>query len=746
MRRLSFHAMIIGGLVLLTVLLTYPMILHLTSHIPHHQYLEPSERDHWPFLWALGFVTRSVVEEHRWPFSTDMLFYPHGVDLTHPLLLGMGLPLAVSIPFVQVFGVVATYNLFILGAFTATAYVTFLLVRYLTHDSRAAFASGVIFAFSPYHMARAVTHFNLATSGMWIPLYILLFMRAVQGGRAIDLVFPPLVLALTFAANPYYAVFLGFFTAIYVVYHIISDRESSLYRAFLRHLCYMGGLALFLFLPVAWLLLVPGEKESQLYIPLAESSRWGADLLAFFVPSLHHTLWGSFVRPIYTRFYALFDGNDTEQTVYIGYIVLALAVVAVIKAPKAKTRFWLVAAVIFFGLSLGPFLHIYGRDTLSLNGLELFLPLPSFLLHVVPGLSAVRVSSRFSVMLMLAMAVLAGYGIQQLLQRVRRKAGAALLCLCLIVAAIACEFLIAPLPLLDARIPKIYERIAQEGEKGRTLLDVPLYWNRMQYQYFQITHRQRLFLGVVPRLSLSFLMHYADAVPFMPLFKKPELIGDYDQSLVDRRDVLSFIEFFDLSWIVIHKQYIAPEIFERLMLFLRRHFPITQEIEGDNIVALQVTREASNTDTLVEPDGYVYDFDPTNHQVFLTEGYSAPERWDDLTVVWSEGKASALWVYFPRVEDFTMELRLQPFNFPGSPPQGLTIVINGQPAGEITLATQAWHSYTMRLPATILRPGINTLRFRYRYAVSPASVIPGAQDPRKLAVAFDFVRFRPERP
>ncbi len=50
------------------------------------------------------------------------------------------------------------------------------------------------------------------------------------------------------------------------------------------------------------------------------------------------------------------------------------------------------------------------------------------------------------------------------------------MCLGLIGVTIGFEFSTIPLPLADARIPKVYDRIATQGGADGTLLDVPLYW------------------------------------------------------------------------------------------------------------------------------------------------------------------------------------------------------------------------------------------------------------------------------
>jgi hypothetical protein len=760
MRSLSFHTAILSGFTLLALMLTYPLILHLTTHIPLHRDWHPSGAEHWTSMWAFWFVEH-LLAEHQWSLSTDAIFFPRGVDLTNTTLFGFELTLAVSIPFVRSFGVILPFNLFIIGSFILTAYSTFLLVRYLTNDSRAAFISGIIFAFSPYQMARSLSMFGIITSAMWIPLYILCLIRATQGGLTRYLVLAPLVLTLTLISNPYYAIFLGLFSVIYSFYYITYDRGSIALGTLLRRLLSMVCMTMLLFLPLLWVILTHWSSDLQIDIPL--SPEFGADLLAFFLPSTHHTLWGNLVKPIY---YTHFTGNDIEQTVYIGYTVLLLSLFAVLKVSKNETRFWSLSALIFFVLSLGPFLHIYGKSILRVDGMPITFPLPNLLLHFFPLLSTVRAACRFSIMLMLALAVLAGFGAKYLLARLEGKLGAALLCLGLMTAAIGFEFSIVPLPLVDARIPKVYDRIATEDGSRGTLLDVPLYWFMTRYQYYQTAHLQRLLIGQAPRIPVTLLRNYADTMPFMRLFRNPELISDYEQTPIDRRDILRFLEFFDLSFIVLHKAHLGttlfdhlvgsphtppegtrlqgPEVFHRLMRFLQTHFPIEWMEEEGDIVVLKLARGHQVDDLWIGKDGFTLDFDSTTPQFFLAEGWSAPELWRDLTVAWSNGKDSRLWMYLPRAEALTMELKLVPFTFPESPPQGMKIYVNGQFLKHISMETRHWQNHAVHLTHDDLTPGINTFRFVYDYTASPAELSPSNIDRRQLAVAFDYIAFHPE--
>ena len=89
-------------------------------------------------------------------------------------------------------------------------------------------------------------------------------------------------------------------------------------------------------------------------------------------------------------------------------------------------------------------------------------------------------------------------------------------------------------------------------------------------------------------------------------------------------------------------------------------------------------------------------------------------------------------------------MRLLPFRYPAALPQELKLYVNGHHLRDISLPNEGWQIHSFRLPRSFLSEGINVFRFVYRYAVSPQEVVPRSQDRRRLAVAFDFMRFRPE--
>jgi hypothetical protein len=91
----------------------------------------------------------------------------------------------------------------------------------------------------------------------------------------------------------------------------------------------------------------------------------------------------------------------------------------------------------------------------------------------------------------------------------------------------------------------------------------------------------------------------------------------------------------------------------------------------------------------------------------------------------------------------TLELSLLPFRAPSLPAQAMTVHVNGQRVGELALE-DGWRRYRLALPAGAMRAGINTIRFVYRVAATPAGTVPGSEDTRILAVAFDRLELRPE--
>ena len=132
---------------------------------------------------------------------------------------------------------------------------------------------------------------------------------------------------------------------------------------------------------------------------LWRSSPPGADIVTLVLGHPRHVLTGSYT----TADYAALGIDVIEQSLWLGFAPM-LMLVAWRRHwfPARDARIWLVLAVLFLVLSLGPFLRVAGRDT--------GVPLPHAALRYVPVVSNARMPGRAVVVVQLAVAMLLAVG------------------------------------------------------------------------------------------------------------------------------------------------------------------------------------------------------------------------------------------------------------------------------------------------------------------------------------------------
>ena len=151
------------------------------------------------------------------------------------------------------------------------------------------------------------------------------------------------------------------------------------------------------------------------------------------------------------------------STVYIGYSVLLLTVLAVIYRKKFPPliHFWWMTGGLFFLLALGPYLQFHGIRNFSLAGFNFSLPLPHLILLKLPLFDGTRIAARFSIILMLSLAVLSAYSCSLFVKRIDRSYGKgfSVIFVGIILGGIIGEYVTCPYPALDEqRIPHVYSR------------------------------------------------------------------------------------------------------------------------------------------------------------------------------------------------------------------------------------------------------------------------------------------------
>ena len=134
------------------------------------------------------------------------------------------------------------------------------------------------------------------------------------------------------------------------------------------------------------------------------------------------------------------------------------------------------------------------------------------------------------------------------------------------------------------------------------------------------------------------------------------------------------------------------------------------------------------------------DFRNEDSDSFLLSGWSGIEE----SGVWATSLSSEM-KFFTFLMDFNqrMDVECFPYTYPNSPPQEMSLCLNGHFIRKYLLTPQK-NRYSFLLPAEHLEKGENVLIFEFRYAESPQEVA-GGKDYRTLSVHFVSIDFPAKR-
>lgn len=569
--------LVILAYTILTLLMTYPLILNFFTHVT-------GCCDDSLNLWNSWWLKKSLVDLGTTPYYTSYLFHPTGVSLTFHTLSFFNSLLA--IPLQEIMGIIGAYNFLFILSFVLSGYGTYLLVKYLTGDSGAAFVSGIIFAFCPYRFAHMMAgHMNLITT-QWIPFYILYLIRTHKEENKQNPVLAGVFLFLVALSDWHYLGFMAIFTALFLAYTFWMNKDT-LNSGFLKRFLLFVFCSFALIFPLMYPLLETLFSGLEYgFSPIDFAVTYSADLFGFFIPPSFHPLFKDYVAGIHSRF----TGNMEERNVFFGYTVICLFFYYQIKESRIipwiserllliekKIRnplnvlkvllvsflysiffcfvfdfnlyyfiifntynffwvllfylikdhvidFWSLVAVFFSIISLGPILHVMG--TILFSGF--FLPLPGLLFYIIPGLSFLRDPGRFSLITMLSLAVLAGYSMKKISEK-RSIRGFFLVC---VSSLILFEFLAIPLPLTEKRIPQIYENISySEGDFALLEVPIPHFCSQNKgVMYYQTLHKKPIvggYISITPKERIQFILD----TPILQGFLNPVFLGLWGDTL-----------------------------------------------------------------------------------------------------------------------------------------------------------------------------------------------------------------------
>ena len=737
--------------------LTWPLARYFTTHVPGDGIDDPS------LAWNLWWVKTRLIEQLNLDiFHSDWMFYPIQINLGFYTLTPLnGL---LSVPLQAAFNLIIASNLILLLSFVLSGYGAFLLVRDLLRSSTLpstltppllpSLLAGLIYAFASSKLFYAgLGQFNIASS-QWIPFCVLYLLRMGCSPNQRATIRNALLAALflTFQAwsELTYASFLLIFIGLYFLWLLLIPKEFPTFsRQTWTHIIgsfvLLGVVFLVGIAPFLWAMLPDLRQEGDFFASGGGfADQFSADLMGYLVPTQLHPLVGDWVA-------GLPFAHDKGQQIYIGYTALAILIVGLVgllRHPSAIVRrqgwFWALITGFFWLLTLGPHVRWAGQD--------LPIPGPFALISQLPFFSGNRYPSRYSVMLMLGVAVLAGYGVWRIGDwrleigdwKTRRRPNLQSPISNLLIAFLSLLFLFEhasfPLPINDSRVPAIYKTLAAAGApsgKDSTVLELPTGWRNgarvlgkpdeliMMQQWYQTVHGKRRLGGNTSRNPTYKFQYFSEA----PLLGDLIALMNADQAhiaaLVDAeldqmiaRDRLlapAVLDFLDVQFVTVHVEKSPPA----LLRFVDEALPLTliETWQGVDWKGASSTIRLYQVNALALVSDWTIDLADPMSKLYLAEGWSALAA-DG--VRYATRRKAGLLLAIPNAGG-KLTLTLVP------PATGARVTLNGQ---LLPAAAVSDNQLTVAIAPGVASAPVDQVEIEFSNEPVSVTTLPAAPDPR----------------
>jgi hypothetical protein len=443
MRKRKADLFVVGIFVVLTLLMTYPTVCHMGSGVKD---LGDPLLNTWIMAWNANKILSLDIDDY---FDAN-IFYPHKRTLAYSehlftqTLIALPLLLITHNP-------IFAYNFCLLFSFLTSGLGMFFLARYLTRSYYAGIVAGIIFAFSPFMFAH-LGHMQIIAAG-GIPLAFLFLHKFFASERYKHLLLFTLFFLLQILANGYYAMYLSLFVGLYMLFYMVAEKRYLDWRFWMK-------MAIFVFIVIA----VAGPFLQQ-YILVRNEMGFVRRITSY--ASAKSFLATSPLNRIYGGITARF--TKIEGQLFPGALAFVLGIIGLlgaagksqIRKPHVKKHIWVYLSILILSVSFtfgphGPYVLLY---------------------RYVPGFDGIRVASRFNIMVMFSLAVLAAFGIRAVLASLRLRKRYSCLLAIFLSSVLLVEYASFPIPvkrvLVKEDIPEVYKWLAVQKE-DLALIELPL--------------------------------------------------------------------------------------------------------------------------------------------------------------------------------------------------------------------------------------------------------------------------------
>jgi hypothetical protein len=543
------HIYALVGFAMLAIVMTYPLAIEMGEAVQ-----EPG--DSLFVTWTIAWDIKAMLNNPLNIFNAN-IYYPYKYTLAYSEhMIGVGL---LALPFYLLTqNPIFTYNAMLLLSFVLSSWGTYLLVCNLTRDKLAGIIGGIIFGFCPYRFDQ-LGHLHVLTS-QWVPFTMLFlhkfaeiktwkyligfglffFLQLISSGHnGLYLAFAIVLFLLYFRKNtgiyPWIVVFIVALLLIPFYYpYVHLSKSFGFERALEDFKLYSPQLDSYLgvtgenwlygrilnrfsraeavmFPGIVALLLIFWGKYTPSFRPKVKKytyPRTNVVLNAFIIIDLLLIVFigitggidlgisvagiklkvTDFTRPIgllcILYFFKLMLNWRNVQT---GIISSARKIFF----NTGPVKFYCILGISAFLLSFGPYIRLMDKDII-------WGPY-NLLYNFFPGFKGLRVSGRIYTIFILAVAVLAGFGLQRMKKSTRLLSRLAIVMPFLVII----EYLNVPLSMqcrIGTKPPSVYEWLAKQDDDSVIIeLPMPEWYNMLpqeiQYMYWSIYHNKKMVNG-----------------------------------------------------------------------------------------------------------------------------------------------------------------------------------------------------------------------------------------------------------
>ncbi|HHB90098.1 MAG TPA: hypothetical protein ENK60_02185 [Anaerolineae bacterium] len=759
-KRSLVYASVLALLGILALAFTWPVARHLASRVPGS---DTWAYDEYTFIWSMWWFKHAALDLHSSIFFSQNIFYPLGMELIlysynlMAAILALPLGLAANWPFasnslILLNSVFSGFGAYLLALWVLKSEDQKLKIKRPVVLHLAAFIAAVIYAFASNRMIYlALGHYNIQ-SWVFLPYFVLYLLKTMARPTWRNAGMAGLFGALNLLVDMQYGVFMAFLGLCLLLARPLRDQLFARPFPWPRWLAlvFAGLVAILLTLPYFLETVRAMLRADYLLKGWGDALKLSADLAGWFTPTALHPLWGTDWP---ARLRAVQEGtapfNDVN-TVFLGFTTVGLALIGGVWLWN-RARGWVIAALLAAIFTLGPLLQIYGRIVYNFDGLETSIPLPFIILHYIPFVKGNRTANRWSIVLMLALAVLAAWGAFWLLSKLRSGKGrgwGAYALVGMLVAGVLFEHAAMPLPTTDARIPPAVQQLATLPEGA--VWQIPMGWRnsfgvlgveRTQAQFWMTAHEKPIISGNTSR-NPPIKFDYFARLPLVAAIASVQAGHDPAPEVLNaaRAQAHEVITLWGVRYLMLMPPVPGRlpyadtwQASQQLALDLIPHTP--EPILDDGRIRIYGVEPGAPLPLRV-------DFGARNTDLWRAEGWDRDEPdVGGADGIWATGKRAHLLFRSEDAAPRTLRFRAHAFTCPGQVDQYATLSLNGQNL-DLLYFFPEWEIYELAITP---QPGINHLWFEFERLERPRDCLnqaiigkTGVQSPVNIAVhAFD---------